>query len=101
MPVFPLTLHKTYLEQGFFNVTVDYDRYVRQTEGPVELVLLSEGKEQRVDAKVNRSANMNGTARIMGGTKLRDWFLNHFDVGTKLDVDFSSAEVRIHKAAGQ
>ena len=22
MPVFPLTLHKTYLEQGFFNVTV-------------------------------------------------------------------------------
>ncbi len=39
MPVFLLTLHKTYLEQGFFNVTVDYDRYVRQTEGPVDVVL--------------------------------------------------------------
>src|SRR2546426_5668816 len=100
MPVFPLTLHKTYLEQGFFNITVDYDKYVRHTEGPVEVVLLTDGKEQRIEAKVNRSANMNGTARIMGSTKLRDWFLKHFDVGARLEVDLSSAEVRIRKAAG-
>lgn len=102
MPIFPLKLHKTYLEQGFFNVTVDFDRFVRQTEGPVELVLLADGKEQRREAKVNRSANMNGTARIIGGTKLRDWFLNHFDVGTRLDVDLGSdREIRIQKAAGR
>ncbi|MFN2546088.1 MAG: hypothetical protein ABR567_01515 [Myxococcales bacterium] len=99
MPTFPLTLHKTYLEQGFFNVTVDFDKYVRQSEGPVALVLLFDGREQRVDAKVNRSANQNGTARIMGGTRLRDWFLDHFDVGAKIAVDLSSQrEIRLKQA---
>src|ERR1700730_13122234 len=98
MPIFPLTLHKTYLEQGFFNVTVDFDNYVRQTEGTVDLLLLSGGKDQSVAAKVNRSANRNGTARMMGGTKLRDWFLSQFDVGARLDVDLGSAgQIRIQK----
>jgi hypothetical protein len=79
---------------------VDYDKYVRQTEGPVELVLLSDGKQQRVEAKVNRRAQTKTrAARIMGGTKLRDWFLNHFDVGASLDVDLRASEMRIQKAA--
>lgn len=99
MPIFPLTLHKTYLEQGFFNVTVDYDKYVKQSEGLVELVLLFDGKEQRVEATINRSANQNGTARIMGGTRLRDWFLDYFDVGAKIAVDLSSQnEIRVRRA---
>jgi len=87
---FPLTLHKTYLEQGFFNVPVDYDRYVRQAEGPVELVLVSGGREHRIEAKVNRSANVNGTAIIMGGARLREWFLSNCDLGAELRVDLSS-----------
>jgi hypothetical protein len=98
MPVFPLKLHKTYLEQGFFNITVAFDKYVRQTEGPINLVLSLDGREQSVAGKVNRSANQNGTARIMGGKNLRELFLTHFDVGTKLDVDLGSQdEIRISK----
>ena len=99
MPIFPLTLHKTYLEQGFFNVTVDYDKYVQQSEGPVALVLVARGREHRLQANVNRSANRNGTARIMGGTGLREWFLSNADVGAKLDVDLSSQQhIRIKLA---
>jgi len=34
----------------------------------------------------------------MGGVKLRKLFLNHFDVGTKLDVDLGSVdEIRIKR----
>jgi hypothetical protein len=70
---------------------------VRPTEGPVDLVLVSAGREHRVEAKVNRSANGNGTSRIMGGARLREWFLSNTDVGAKLDVDLSSAaEIRVH-----
>ena len=39
MPIFKLTLQKTYFKQGFFNVIVDYDRYVRKANGPVRLRL--------------------------------------------------------------
>lgn len=39
MPIFMLTLHPTDYGQGFFNVTVDFDGYVRAEEGPVTLVL--------------------------------------------------------------
>ncbi len=88
MPVFKLTLEKTYYRQGFFNITVDFDRFVRPTEGPVELVLGKSGS--RIEGKINRSANLNGTARIMGGSNLRDWFQANHTLGDVVDVDLSS-----------
>ncbi|MDQ4077459.1 MAG: DUF6494 family protein [Chloroflexota bacterium] len=90
-PTYSLTLHRTYYDQGFFNVPVDYDRHVREDEGPVKLVL---GKdEQVIEGYVNRSANTNGTARIMGRTALRDWFQDRFQVGDQVDVTFQSPDV--------
>lgn len=88
MPVFKLTLHKTYYQSGFFNVTVDYDRFVRQTSGPVTLVLGNSG--QTLQGDVNRTANQNGTARIMGGAELKRWFQANFKLGSTMDVDLSS-----------
>ena len=61
-PTFPLKLEKTYYAQGFFNVKVDYDRYVGR-EGDVELVLGA----STITARIDRTANQNGTARVMGG----------------------------------
>src|SRR5205823_3073821 len=56
-----------------------FDKYVRRSEGPVDLVLVAEGGEQRVEATINRRAQTKTrAARIMGGVKLRDWFLDHF-----------------------
>lgn len=101
MPVFPLTLEATYFKTGFFNVKVAHDKYVRQSEGPVELVLLFDGKEERVEASVNRRAQTRtGAARIMGGARLKDWFQKHFEEGAKLDVDLTSMkEIKIKKAS--
>jgi len=75
MPLFRRTLEKSYHRQGFFNVTVDLERFIRPREGPVELILGTSGL--RIQGKVNRSANLNRTARIAGGSKLRDSFHWH------------------------
>ena len=91
MPVFKLKLQQTYFKQGFFNVVIDYDRYVRKSDGPVRLRLGRAGAE--IEGKVNREVNTNGTPRIHGGPKLRDWFQQNFKPMDTVAVDLSSEEV--------
>jgi len=91
MPIFPLKLQKTYFRQGFFNVTADFDRYVRNSDGPVRLQLGRNGPE--IEGTVKRGANQNGTARIYGRAALRDWFQTEFKRFDTVNVDLSSQEV--------
>jgi hypothetical protein len=91
MPIFSLTLHRTYFNQGFFNVTVDFDRFVRSQEGPVILRLGLGGPE--IEGTINRRANRNGTPRIMGGTKLRDWLQKNYEPLEKVPIDLSTSEI--------
>ncbi len=91
MSILSLTLHRTYYNQGFFNVPVDFDRFVRLQEGPVILRLGLGGSE--IEGKINRRANQNGTPRIMGGTKLRDWFQQNYEPLETVLIDLSSPEI--------
>jgi hypothetical protein len=93
MPIFKLTLQKTYFNKGFFNVIVDYDRYVRNSSGPVRLRLGLSGIE--IDGKINRIANNNGTARVLGGEPLRNWFQSNFEPMDTVEVDLSSQDIII------
>ncbi|MDO9230678.1 MAG: hypothetical protein Q7U03_14075 [Syntrophales bacterium] len=93
MSVFSLTLHPTYYKKGFFNVTVDFDRFVRSQEGNVFLRLGSGGPQ--IQGRIDRRANRNGTARIIGGAKLRDWFQKHYRPMDVVAVDLSSPEIII------
>lgn len=93
MPIFSLTLHRTYYNQGFFNVTVDFDRFVRPQEGPIVLRLGLRGPETQ--GIVDRRANRNGTPRIIGGAKLRDWFQKNYKLMEIVAVDLSSPEIII------
>jgi hypothetical protein len=88
---FNLTLQQTYYKMGFFNVVVGYDRYVRKTEGPVRLQLGRGGAE--IVARIDRHANQNGTARVMGGAQLKRWFQANFRPMDVVAVDLSSQEV--------
>ena len=102
MSIYHLTLHKAYFTQGFFNVPVDHDRFVQSKEGPIEVHLGAHSFE----AKVNRTANGSGTARIMGGVPLRDWFQSEFSIRETVQVEFldqqrirlshPSSEPRLH-----
>lgn len=91
MPIFKLKLQQTYFKQGFFNVIVDFDRYVRKTDGPVQLRLGRNGIQ--IEAKINRQVNTNGTARILGGVPLRTWFQNNFEPMDTVGVDLTSQDV--------
>ena len=84
--VFPLTLWKTYYNQGFFNVPREFDHFVGD-EGPVTLMLCGDG---RVSSYINRSANLNGTARVMGRVALRDWFQSTYSEGDTIPVRFET-----------
>jgi len=89
MKVYKLKLYKTYYNQGFFNIPVDYDHLVRRDEGPIEIELAG---SSRIIGQVNRSANQNGTARIMGRVELRDWFQSRFHEMDNIVVEFLSPE---------
>ena len=91
MPVFNLKLQQTYFRQGFFNVVVDFDRYVRKTEGPVRIRLGRGGNE--IDGRIDRQVNNNGTARVLGGVRLRNWFQQNFEPMDTVAVDLTSEDV--------
>ena len=75
---FSVTIGKTNYEQGFFNVPVTSDGAI-----PVEVqectVILPNGV--KTNARINRSQNPNGTARILIGAALKWWFQENFEIG--------------------
>lgn len=84
--VFYLKLHKTYYNQGFFNIPRAFDHLVGG-EGSVTLVLCS---NSGVQGRINRTANLNRTARIMGGVHLRIWFQENYSEGDTVPVRFDT-----------
>ena len=89
-PIFPPELHRTYCNQGFFNVIRDFDRYVRPDDGSVVLVPGRNGRE--IGAQCNRQAQSNGTARILGRAAHRDWFQEDYEVGDIVPVRFDAPD---------
>ncbi|MBP6529574.1 MAG: GIY-YIG nuclease family protein [Burkholderiales bacterium] len=69
---FTFLLQPTYFRSGFFNVGVGAQQHLGGDGETIELFLGDAA--QPVLGVINRRANTNGTPRVMGGTKLRDWF---------------------------
>ena len=84
--VFRLKLGQTYYNKGFFNVARRFDDLVGG-EGSVTLVLRD---DRPIEGKVNRTDNLNGTARIIGGVVLRDWFQRTYSKGDTVEVRFET-----------
>ena len=82
--VFPLKLGKTDYNQGFFNIPRKFDHLV---EGSLVTLILG---DDSLRARVNRAANTNGTARIIGGVALRHWFQSNYSLGDTVPVRFQS-----------
>jgi hypothetical protein len=71
-PHFRLTLQETYYRTGFFNVPINVEKYFGKDAQNITIYC---GKEKlAVTGKINRTANTNGTPRIMGQVPLREWF---------------------------
>lgn len=98
-PSYKLTLQNTYYAKGFFNLGVDIERYVAGDGAEITLVLGPKG--QRMAARVNRRANQNGTPRIMGGARLRDWFIDNCEMMDQLTISvISPTELKITNSGG-
>ncbi len=89
IPKFKLRLSKTYYHQGFFNVTREFDRYVGESGAAIEFHLFD--SDVALYGRINRTANLNGTARIMGGKELKRWFQSRFNIGDVIGVEFLTA----------
>lgn len=83
-----LKLGKTYYDKGFFNLGVEVDHLVADD---VDEIFLFLGKENnRLKARLDRNANLNGTPRIHGGVNLRNWFWKNFQLGEQVKIEILS-----------
>jgi ribonuclease VapC len=89
-PIFVLTLHKAYYRQGFFNVPVEFDRYFGSHNSAIEIFLGA--KPEPISGVIYRTAQRNGTPRIMGHGRLRDYFQKYFNQGDEVDVEIESPQ---------
>ena len=89
-PAFVISVGRTYFRQGFFNVPRTHTHRFAADGHLVEIRLL--GSDAPLQAKVNRRANLNGTPRIMGGARLRDWFQKTIQIGGSIRVRVQSKD---------
>jgi hypothetical protein len=91
---FRFTLHRTYFRTGFFNVSVSAQNNLGADGETIELFLGE--AHSPVLGTINRTANTNGTPRIMGGLALRDWFQSHSQEMAAISVQvLSPTSVRL------
>ena len=92
---FSFILQKTYFKTGFFNVSVAAQHYIGADGEKIELFL---GNADRpVLGTINRTANTNGTPRVMGGPAVRDWFQNHSREMAEISVQvLSPTSIRLN-----
>jgi hypothetical protein len=83
--VMPLVIHKTYWDRGFFNITLDFDQTDLIANGTVTLIL-GDGKNEG-SGRAECNSNRNGTPRIFGRTRLRDWFQSNYRLGDTVLVE--------------
>ncbi len=85
---FELRLEDTYWSKGFFNVPVDFERFLSRDDGPVDIYL---GDAATPTAgRMSRSAQQNATPRVFGNKLLRDFFQTHYKRGDSVFVEFIS-----------
>lgn len=81
---FQIDLQPTYYKSGFFNVRVSDEKLIGSDGGSIEIFLGD--NEIPILGAINRRCNTNFTPRIMGGTGLRDWFVQNAEIGKKITV---------------
>src|SRR3972149_2902296 len=83
-PTFKLILHKSYYKFGFFNVPVEFDKLVGGNREQIKMQLGN--TESIVIGRIDRDTNINGTARIYGGTALKEWFTSNYKIGDMIEI---------------
>ena len=90
-------LGKAYYNQGFFNISQKYSDNFGADKALIK-IQLGDNSKNIIQGYINRTANNNGTPRIMGGKTLSDWIQNNYKQGDNLKVDIlTNVSIRLNE----
>ena len=84
--IFEVSLGQAYYNQGFFNVRQKYSEKFGADKVIIE-IQLGDNPINTVKGYINRTANSNGTPRIMGGKTLSNWIKKNYKQDDILTVE--------------
>lgn len=94
---FQISLGKAYYNQGFFNVKQKYSNLFGDDKEQIH-IQLGIDTDKIIQGSINRTANKNGTPRIMGRRELTSWIKSNFNPNDIIKVDIiSSNSIRLYK----
>lgn len=97
LKTFYITLGQAYYNQGFFNIIKEYSALIGSDNAAIE-IQLGVNSDTTIHGYINRTANRNGTPRIMGGKNLRQWIQSNFRLNDNMKVDIiSPVSIRTYK----
>jgi hypothetical protein len=88
---FQIRLGDAYYNQGLINPGTDASHFLGEAGDPVIVYLGTESEQ--VDSVINRSANANGSVRIVGNNRrIADWFQQHFKLGDVVEANVQDTQ---------
>ena len=78
-----ITLGIAYYNQGFFNIGVNHQYLIGEHN---DLIAFTLGDAAPFDGTIDRTANPNGTPRIMCGHQYTQFVQQHFNQGDNMTV---------------
>lgn len=91
-----ILLGQAYFNQGFFNVGRKYSNLFGTDTSAID-IQLNANADNTIEGYINRTANTNGTPRIMGGKELCNWIKSNFKLNDTMKVDIiSPIAIRLH-----
>ena len=86
-----------YYNQGFFNVSKAHNEKFGIDKSLIK-IQIGENPEDTIQGYINRTANSNGTPRIMGGKVLTEWIKKHYKQGDLMKIDIlSNDSIKLNK----
>jgi hypothetical protein len=94
---FIFTVQNTYYNTGFFNVSVHESMLFHKVHN-TKIKIFLPNQIEPIIGHINRTANNNGTPRIMGGKPLRQWFQKTPEAMYKVEVEVRDPkEIHLNK----
>lgn len=91
-----ILLGQAYYNQGFFNIGREHSKLFG-ADNSIIYIQLGANASKTVQGYINRTANKNGTPRIMGGKELNNWIKSSFKLNDTIKVDvISPIAIRLH-----
>ena len=95
---FEVKLGQAYFNKGFFNVNQEYSELFGIANQVIQIHLVATGQTDLIFGYVNRTANPNGSPRIMAGKDLTSWIQNNYKLGDIMKVEvIDDISIRILK----